>query len=66
MAWADATAYSEAVQNPRLAFRDAELHDGELATNRLGLPLIHSGNFAAVFQMRPDVKQKVPPIYFWR
>ncbi len=51
-AWADATAYSEAVQNPRLAFRDAELDDGELATNRLGLPLIHSGNFAAVFQMR--------------
>jgi hypothetical protein len=52
MAWADATAYSEAVQNPRLAFRDAELHEGELATNRLGLPLIHSGSFAAVFQMR--------------
>ncbi len=52
MAWADATAYSEAVQNPRLAFRDAELHQGELATNRLGLPLIYTGSFAAVFQMR--------------
>jgi hypothetical protein len=23
-----------------------------LATNRLGLPLVHTGNFAAVFQMR--------------
>jgi formylglycine-generating enzyme required for sulfatase activity len=52
MAWAEATAYSEAVQNPRVAFRDAELQSGELATNRMGLPLIHTGNFAAVFQMR--------------
>jgi formylglycine-generating enzyme required for sulfatase activity len=52
MAWAEATAYSEAVQNPRVAFRDAELQDGELATNLLGLPLVHTGNFAAVFQLR--------------
>jgi hypothetical protein len=52
MAWAEATAYSEAVQNPRVAFGDAELQAGELATNQLGLPLVHTGNFAAVFQMR--------------
>jgi hypothetical protein len=52
MAWAEATACSKAVQNPRVAFRDEQLQAGELATNRMGLPLVHTGNFAAVFQMR--------------
>ncbi len=30
MAWADATAYSEAVQNPRLAFLQPDLQEGIL------------------------------------
>jgi hypothetical protein len=37
MAWAEATAYSEAVQNPRVAFREAQVGHGDLQHGNLML-----------------------------
>ncbi|MEK8017893.1 MAG: DUF1566 domain-containing protein [Candidatus Parabeggiatoa sp.] len=52
MAWPTAQDYSEAVQNPRLNFQDAELKTGQVELNQLGLPRPRSGNFATVYRMR--------------
>jgi hypothetical protein len=43
--------YVEALQNPRLALSDAELQNGRVETDRLGLPKPRSGNFAVVFKV---------------
>lgn len=52
MPWPNATTYFEAIQNPGNCFADPELRQGEPTTNKMGLPILYSGNFAAVFQMR--------------
>jgi hypothetical protein len=51
MAWPQATDYNAAVQNPALCFADAELREGVVATNVLGLPLSHAGTFGDVYQV---------------
>lgn len=43
--------YSDALQNPRFSLRDRELRAGRLATTRLGMPKVITGNFASVFQI---------------
>ncbi|HDN25770.1 MAG TPA: hypothetical protein ENG03_01475 [Thioploca sp.] len=52
MIWPTAQEYSEAVQNPRLNFSDAELKAGQLELTPLGLPRAISGNFVTVFRMQ--------------
>jgi hypothetical protein len=52
MGWPNAADFSEAVQTPSLAFRDAELQSGQPELNHLGLPKPRSGGFAVVFKLR--------------
>jgi len=52
MAWPLSTDYQEALQNPRGSFQDPELKQGQPVLNKLGLPVVMSGNFADVYQVR--------------
>ena len=51
--WPGITDFTEAVQNPQLCFEGTELKAGQVAPNpkRRGLPLMYSGNFAAVYKV---------------
>jgi hypothetical protein len=49
MPWPLSQDYNEAIQNPAQCFADAELRQGEVETNALGLPAPRSGNFADVY-----------------
>ena len=51
MAWPSAADFSEAVQNPRVAFGDAELQSGLPELNQMGIPKPRSGGFAVVFKL---------------
>jgi hypothetical protein len=51
MARPDAAQYFEAIQDPHGCFQDADLRRAEPALNKLGVPILYSGNFAAVFQV---------------
>jgi hypothetical protein len=52
MIWPTASDYTAASQNPRGCFRDPDLQQGQAAVGPMGgLPLVYSGNFAAVYQM---------------
>ncbi len=51
MAWPGITDYTEAIQNPDLCFRGSDLEAGEVSLNRLGTPLVSSGQFASVYQV---------------
>ncbi|MBK9746529.1 MAG: hypothetical protein IPO91_07070 [Chloroflexi bacterium] len=50
-AWPNPNEYAEALQNPRAAFKDADLVKTQVSTNKLGLPRPISGNFATVFEV---------------
>jgi pimeloyl-ACP methyl ester carboxylesterase len=52
MAWPQATDYAAAVQNPAVSFSDADLRQGQVVGDLLGLPRPHSGNFADVYQIQ--------------
>jgi hypothetical protein len=49
--WPTADAYAAAIQMPRFSFPSAELKNSTFAMNRLGLPVVISGNFAYVFKV---------------
>ena len=49
MPWPGITDFTEAVQNPRLCFKGAELEAGAVSLNRRGMPLVFSGAFASVY-----------------
>lgn len=51
MRWPTPQEYNEAVQNPRAAFRDAELAAGTPTLGALGLPKAVTGNFATVYRV---------------
>lgn len=51
MAWPNPQDYNEAVQNPHLNFRDAELRSGDVEVTPMGLPRVASGAFASVYRM---------------
>lgn len=51
--WASARAYAEAIQAPIVCFRDPALRVFEPAFDKLGMPLVTSGQFAYVFKLRP-------------
>ncbi|HEY1189268.1 MAG TPA: hypothetical protein VGE74_16570, partial [Gemmata sp.] len=52
MSWPLSHEFNEAIQNPKVAFADPDLRDGEVVVGATGLPLPRSGNFADVYQMR--------------
>jgi pimeloyl-ACP methyl ester carboxylesterase len=52
MPWPQPTDYNAAMQNPALSLTDPELRQARVVTNALGLPSLHSGNFADVYQLR--------------
>ncbi len=52
MPWPTPQDYNEAVQNPNLAFTDAELRSGQPELNQLGLPRPISGGFACVYRIQ--------------
>jgi serine/threonine protein kinase len=51
VAWPAPSDYQEAIQSPRLCFRDQELQQCEPEVDGIGLPRAISGNFAIVFPM---------------
>src|SRR5262249_54260632 len=52
MPWPSAPDYMAAIQSPQSCFADLELRQGRAALGLMGnLPLVYSGNFAAVFQV---------------
>ena len=50
--WPSPGDYSAAIQNPHNCFVDPELARGQVYTNKLGLPVGASGNFAVVYQLQ--------------
>ena len=55
--WPTGGDYVEALQNPQVNLWDPVLRSASPALNRLGLPLVTSGNFACVFKMNAGEKQ---------
>lgn len=51
MSWPTQGEYNQAIQNPRIAFRDPELRAGTCYTNRFGVPVPWSGQNAAVYKV---------------
>lgn len=49
--WFTARQIAEAIQMPRACFRDELLRDTEPAIDRLGMPIVTSGQFAFVFKL---------------
>jgi anion-transporting ArsA/GET3 family ATPase len=52
MPWPTPQDYNEAVQNPQIAFTDADLRLGQPELTQLGLPRPRSGNFACVYKIQ--------------
>lgn len=52
MSWPENTDYSEAIQNPMATLADPELKQGEVVANAMGMPIVRSGNFADVYEVR--------------
>lgn len=48
--WPTAADFGEAIQNPTVAFTDAELRNGTPSVNKLGMPFCACGQFAVVFK----------------
>src|SRR5947209_6629769 len=51
MAWPEAMDYNDAIQNPETCFANEDLRRAAPALNNLGLPVVCSGAFAAVYQL---------------
>src|ERR1041384_1874682 len=51
MPWPSDQDYNEAIQNPRVAFADAELQSGQIEVDPMGLPRARSGNFATAYKI---------------
>ncbi len=51
MPWPNVTDYTDAIQNPKLCFRDQDLCGGEAEADRRGRKLVWSGNFASVYKV---------------
>jgi hypothetical protein len=52
MAWPNLQDYNEAIQNPRSAFTDPDLGNGQPELDALGLPRARTGNFACVYKIQ--------------
>ena len=52
--WPNPQDYAESVQNPKSNFKDQSLQHCTAVVNELGIPLVASGMFASVYQMRSE------------
>lgn len=52
--WPSARQFAEAVQCPKICFSDRRLQDALPAFDRLGMPLVTSGQFAYVFKLKAE------------
>jgi hypothetical protein len=51
--WPAANEYMQAIQNPQICFADqTSLRQGKPALDKLGMPVVMSGNFAYVFKLQ--------------
>lgn len=64
--WPSSHEFVEAMQNPRLAFRNPELQRCLPAQDRFGLPLVASGNFAYAFKLRDPATQRAVAVRCFR
>lgn len=64
--WPSSHDFVEAIQNPRLAFRDAELRDCDPAIDRFGMPLVAAGNFAYAFKLRDTTNKRATGVRCFR
>lgn len=64
--WPSSHDFVEAVQNPRLVFRDADLRECEPAIDRFGMPLVASGNFAYAFKLRDSTNSRATGVRCFR
>jgi hypothetical protein len=53
--WPSARLFTEAMQCPSLSFLDPQLRSTVAAVDRLGMPLVTSGQFAYVFKLKSEV-----------
>lgn len=56
--WPSARQFAEAVQCPQVCFSDARLRGAAPAFDRLGMPLVTSGQFAYVFKLKSQESQR--------
>src|ERR1700678_4257906 len=49
--WPSPQDYREAIQNPHICFVDGELRQGKVQLDTMELPLVHCGQYAAVFKV---------------
>ncbi|WP_127534552.1 hypothetical protein [Paenibacillus kobensis] len=52
MLWPTPQDYREAIQNPRICFKDPDLQAGRPELDKLGLPRPISGSFASVYRLK--------------
>ncbi|HEX8493941.1 MAG TPA: Ada metal-binding domain-containing protein [Pyrinomonadaceae bacterium] len=52
--WPSARQFAEAIQCPALCFSNPHLRDTLPAVDRLGMPLVTSGQFAYVYKLKPS------------
>lgn len=52
--WPSARQFAEAVQCPKICFSDPRLQEALPAFDRLGMPLVTSGQFAYVFKLKAE------------
>lgn len=52
--WPSARHYAEAIQCPGICFSNPHLRDTLPAVDRLGMPLVTSGQFAYVYKLKPS------------
>ncbi len=51
MNWPTHADYQDSIQNPQICFQEADLRDGRVVCDPLGLPRVMSGNFASVYEL---------------
>ncbi len=58
--------YRAAVANPKICFRDPELQNSKIATNKMGLPMCWSGQFASVYRAQTASGDYAIRCFTWR
>jgi len=59
VAWPSSRDFVEAIQHPETSFRDPDMRDAEPALDRLGMPVVSSGQFAYVFKLKQSSGESV-------
>ncbi len=63
--WPTATDYRDALQNPRLAFRDPQLQRGTIELNKLKVPRARSGAFANVYKLTSPTRTLAVRVFLY-